>query len=410
MSAALRVLVLSRSFPNSVLPNLGLWVERLVRRTTHACEAHVIAPVPYCPPLPGFSEYTRFRRIEAMRAGDGITVHHPRFLIGPGRSLYSLEGLLYYLGVRRLVDRLRSRFPFDLIHAHFSYPDGVVGAWLGRRYGVPVVITEHAPWRPWMDQHPLVRRMAVRAAGRAAFHIAVSRHVRATIAHFTGTTERIRVIPIGVDADVFCPSPNGGEVKPDQILYVGFINFNKGIDVLLGSIRKLTGLRPDARLVLVGGSFYRDTRLQEERLRRLAEELGVGDRVAFLGPKPAAEVVRHMRESAVLVLPSRAESFGAVLVEALACGTPVVATRCGGPEDIVTEDVGVLVPVGDEEALAAALAETLRSRGRYEAARLRAHALSRFSWDLVAEKTVGLYRDALREGGRRCAAPASAAV
>lgn len=401
-----KVLVLSRSYPNSVMPNLGLWVERLVRHTAGACESRVVAPVPYWPPVPRFSEYARFRRIERERDDGGIRVYHPRFVAGPGRALYATEAVAYYLGVRRLVERLRGDWPFDLIHAHFSYPDGVVAAWLGRRYDLPVIVTEHAPWRPnWMDVYSLVRRQTVRACRTIACHIAVGRSVSKTIAHFTGATERFQVIPVGVDGDVFCPSPNGVQVKANQILYVGFINFNKGIGVLLRTMRKLAGLRPDARLVLVGGALYRDTCLQEERLRRLAEELGVGDRVAFLGPKPQEEVVHYMRESAVLALPSRAESFGAVLAEALACGTPVVATRCGGPEDIVTEEVGALVPVGDEDALAAALAETLWSRGRYEAARL-----SRFSWDLVAEKTLGLYREALREDGKPGGAPAATGI
>jgi glycosyltransferase involved in cell wall biosynthesis len=137
--------------------------------------------------------------------------------------------------------------------------------------------------------------------------------------------------------------------------------------------------------MLVGGSFYRNTRRQEENLRRRAKDLALGDRVTFAGRKPPEEVARLMSGSAVVVLPSRAESCGAVLVEALACGTPVVATRCGGPEDIVTPDVGELVPVGDAEALADALSRSLADPMRYDAAYLRAHAVSRFGWDPIVE-------------------------
>jgi glycosyltransferase involved in cell wall biosynthesis len=102
-----------------------------------------------------------------------------------------------------------------------------------------------------------------------------------------------------------------------------------------------------------------------------------------------------MAESAVVVLPSRAESFGAVLVEALACGTPVVATRCGGPEDIVRDGVGRLVPVDDAEALADELARVLAHPDLYEARRLREYALRRFGWDAIADEVRDVYLGAI---------------
>src|SRR5260221_10298897 len=164
MHSPLKVLVLSRIYPNNVLTALGPWVNRLVREITETCEVRVVAPVPYYPPLPGLAEYGRFRKVERQQQQEGIAVYHPRFLVGPGYSLYNVEGLAYYYGVRKLVDQIRRDFPFDLIHAHFNYPDGVAALRLGQRYGVPVIVTEHALWRPWMDQYSMVRRQAVPAA------------------------------------------------------------------------------------------------------------------------------------------------------------------------------------------------------------------------------------------------------
>jgi len=396
----LKVLTLSRNYPNNVTELLGLWVARLVQHVAALCEVQVVAPVPYCPPLPGLPEYTRFRRIAAQRQEGNVTVYHPRFLVGPGYSFYNVEALMYYLGVRSAVDRLRRDFPFAVIHAHLSYPDGVVGMWLGQRYGVPVVVTEHACWRPWMDRYAFVRRQAVRAAQQIAFHIAVSTYVRTTIVHFTGAPDRVRVIPIGVDGSVFSPALKESELHSRQILYVGVINHNKGVEVLLKAMQQLRQRQPDVRLVLVGGNFYPNTRRQRERLQKMAEDLGLGDRVSFIGPKPPEEVARYMRESTLLVLPSRRESFGAVLVEALACGTPVLATRCGGPEDIVSNEVGVLVPPEDENALAEGIEHILQHRRTYDAARLRRYALQQFSWDRVANDTANLYREALQVSDR----------
>src|SRR2546425_6492237 len=123
---SLKVLVLSRNYPNNVLPYLGLWVEGLVRHTTDACDLRVIAPVPYCPPLPRLLVDTRFRQIASQQCLNGVRVSYPRFLTGPGYSLHSYEARMYYWGIRRQVAQLRLEFPFDVIHAHFTYPDGVV--------------------------------------------------------------------------------------------------------------------------------------------------------------------------------------------------------------------------------------------------------------------------------------------
>ena len=393
----LRVLVLARSYPNDVLPTLGLWTEQPTIRLATRCEMRVVSPVPWCPPLPPLrrlEQYARFRRVPVHDRRHGVEIVHPRFVVGPARSTYPLEALAYARGIATTVERLRAEFPFDLVHAHFIYPEGVVARRLAERYGVPFVVTEHAPWRGWLEQRG-IGRQAVPAARAAATIMPVSTSVLETIRAFAGDAVRATVVPVGVDEAVFVPRPES-ERRRDQVLFVGLINFNKGIDVLLDAMARLAERGTAARLLLVGGSFYRDTRLQEDRLRERAASLGLGDRVRFVGRLLPAEVARLMAESAVVVLPSRAESFGAVLVEALACGTPVVATRCGGPEDIVTEEVGELVPVGDAEALAEAIARVLGDPGRYDRDRLRRYALSRFGWDGIVDRVHEVYLDAVR--------------
>ncbi|MEC4888453.1 MAG: glycosyltransferase [Nitrospira sp.] len=391
-----KILVLSRNYPNDVLDGLGLWVKRLVHQCAAQCDFSVISPVPYVPPLPVPEYYHRFRKIPKMSDSDSnMSVFHPRFLVGPGMLFQCTEAAMYYLAIKSQVAKLREAFPFDLIHAHFTYPDGVVAALLGRRYGVPVVITEHALWRPHrMENSRLVRRQAIWAVQNSTFHIAVSRSVKASIEYFTGTSEHIKTIPVGVDGAMFRPSSNS-RPNPNQILYVGFLNHNKGVDVLLRAMSHLLKVNPQAQLVLVGGSFYRNTNRQERQLRQLAKELALDGCVKFVGYKTSHEVARYMRESAVLVLPSRGESFGAVLVEALACGTPVIATRCGGPEDVVTDDVGMLVSPEDEHELSRAMETMLCRRDQFKPERLRAYAMERFSWERVAAQTVELYGEAL---------------
>lgn len=383
------------------MPHLGLWVERLVHQLKTMCEPRVVAPVPYSPPVPDSWSYSGYRRIQAVERSDGVEVWHPRFLAGPGYLLHSFEAYTMYLGVIRLVKQLQREAPFDLIHAHFSYPEGAVATRLGRKYHLPVVITEHAPWNPWLKEYPLVRRQAVLASKRSTFQIAVSRYVRDTIIEFTGETDRLHVIPLGVEPSLFTPLESGQSSDPNQILFVGRLHYIKGIDVLFRAMRSLIDQRPNVRLVLIGGGFpFRDYQRQERDMRLLVRNLGLSDSVDFVGQKSPHEVAEYMRKSALLVLPSRAESFGATLVEALACGTPVVSTRCGGPEDIVNNEVGILVPKGDPASLAAGLAYVLDHQAQYDPAKLRGHTLKHFSWETISRRTMRLYGDAVHAAGK----------
>jgi glycosyltransferase involved in cell wall biosynthesis len=397
-NSAPKVLVLSRNYPNSVTPILGLWVKGLVSHLAPLCEIKVIAPTPYCPPLPGLKGFTRFRSIERSLQVDGVEVFHPRFLTGPGYTTYNIESSLYYWSIRHYIDRLRKKFPFDLIHANFGYPDGVVAAKLADRYKVPFVITEHASWTPWMDDYPKVHRQAVWAAERSAFHIAVSRFARQTIAYYTGESKKLRIVPNGVDVDVFTPRTNGDRMDPNQILYVGFMRHVKGVDVLLQAMQQLVKRNPKLKLVLVGGGIYRHSQAQESDLHAMARELGIENNVSFVGIKTPAEVASYMRQSAVLVLPSRTETFGAVLVEALACGTPVVATTCGGTVDIVDDSVGRLVPKENAKELAKAILDIVSERSKFDPKKLRDYAVNNFGWEQIARRTVDLYSEALKNG------------
>jgi glycosyltransferase involved in cell wall biosynthesis len=261
---------------------------------------------------------------------------------------------------------------------------------------VPVIITEHAAWRPWMDNHPRVLRQALWAVRHSAFLVAVSRVHRQTIEHFTRDHSRLRTIPDPVDGDVFRLPGDGHRKVPNQLLLVGLMRHVKGPDILARALRILVDRGRDLRLVHVGESFYRGWRRDFEKFRELVQFLDLATRVEFAGKKPAPELVPYMQDSALLVLPSRRESFGMVLAEALACGTPVVATRCGGPEDIVTDEVGVLVPTEDPEALADGIEHVLARRQHYAAERLRAHVLDRFGFDAVGQRLAALYHEVLQ--------------
>lgn len=395
-----KVLYLSRNYPNAAMPRLGLWVEGLVRHARGKWDAQVVAPVPYCPPLPFLSEnYTRFRKVPGNSRTVDIPVVHPRIPTPPGGRMRMLEGNLCLASIASSVGRLRRDFPFDLIHAHFTYPDGWVAAKLGERYGVPVVITEHASWQAWSSREPKILARARWAMEHCAAHVSVGSALREEMSETAAGTGNFVRIPNGIDDTVFTLPSADVEKKRDQVLFVGAIRPVKGLDILLHAFAAMVREGRVERLFVVGEVFFAAYRKAYAEARALAHELGLEDRVTFCGGVDHAEVARLMQESAVLVAPSRRETLGMVLVEALACGTPVVATACGGPSDIVTPDVGKLVPVEDADALARAITSVLDHPEDYPPERLRAHAVRKFAWSKVAEDYLALYRHILQPDG-----------
>jgi glycosyltransferase involved in cell wall biosynthesis len=128
----------------------------------------------------------------------------------------------------------------------------------------------------------------------------------------------------------------------------------------------------------------------------VAQRLALADQVFFAGKRPNAEIPLWMNACDVVVLPSLSEGFGVVLVEAMACGKPVVATACGGPEDIVTSDTGILVPPADETALAQAMSDALGSGGRFSPVVIRQYAVENYAYKGIAARILDVYAEALR--------------
>jgi glycosyltransferase involved in cell wall biosynthesis len=174
-----------------------------------------------------------------------------------------------------------------------------------------------------------------------------------------------------------------------QLAAVGSLVPVKGFDYLLRALAQLRADRDDWRLNIAGEGPGR------EALVALAGELGLTDRVTLLGHKPKEEVADLMRKSDLFVLSSLVETFSAAAAEALACSLPVLATRCGGPEEYLTPELGHLVAVGDAQALRDGLAEVLGRLDGFSRPALAAFARSRFSQEQVAQQIDAVYEECL---------------
>lgn len=392
-----RVLHLARNYPNSVFPTLGLWTQRLVIAASASSDPVVVAPVPYAPPLLPIETLAQFRAVERQRRDGDVEVRHPRFPAGPGMLLHRFEARLTLPPVRRTVEALQRQRPFDLIHAHFIYPEGVIAASLGRRFGVPVISTEQAAWRPWLDTQPSVRSQVVRILPAIQRLLPVSGWLAGNIAETVPNPPPMEILHNVVDEETFSAALAGEPRDPDQILFVGLVRRVKGLDILVRALARLVARRPRLRLLVLGGAFYRAYQRDHDEVRRIAGELGVATSITFGGEASPREVSAAMRRSALLVVPSRRETFSAVTVESLASGTPVVATRCGGPEEILTPETGLLVPPEDPDALAAAIDDVLDRTESFDPATLREYALSRFGRAVAATRLATIYDQVLRD-------------
>ena len=289
----------------------------------------------------------------------------------------------------------------DLVHAHVLLRTGLLACWLRLTRGVPYLLTEH--WTLYLPARAArvgwwrrrLTRAVVRRAG--ALHT-VSQALADALAALGARAPRLAVIANVVDADLFRPA-DAGAGGPDgarRLLHVAA--YHDGVKNLSGVLRAVAGLRaawPGLRLRVAG--YGPD----EDRLRRYAAGLGlVADgTVEFLGKLAHAAVAAEMAQATALVSFSRAETFGVVLLEARACGRPVVATRVGSVPELFAPagTFGLLVEPGDEAALAGALAAVLADPVRFDAARLRADAIARCSPAAVGRAFRALYAEVVAE-------------
>ncbi|MCP5157221.1 MAG: glycosyltransferase [Ectothiorhodospiraceae bacterium] len=377
----MRVLVLAGLYPNSEQPRHGIFVETRVRKLVEAggVEVNVIAPVPWFPlEHARFGRYGRYARVPAVETRHGIEISHPRWLAVPKVGM-AVAPLLNAASVLAAARRLRSRgFDFDVIDAHFFYPDGVAATIVGAVLGRPVVVTARGSDLNLFPRHAIPRRWIRWAARRAAAVITVSEALRQVLLEIGGDDVRSRTVRNGVDLGLFRPTDRSEARKTlgldgAVVLAVGNLVPEKGNDVLVRALAQLPGVT----LVLVGEGP------QRQPLEALARTLGVEERVRFHENVPQPELASIYGAADVLALASEREGWPNVLLEAMACGCPVVAADVGGVREIVGDTVaGTVVQQRSAEAFASALRGVLECRPSADV--VRAHA-ARYAWDEVSE-------------------------
>lgn len=279
----------------------------------------------------------------------------------------------------------------EIIHAHSMLDAGVLAAAISSRTGIPYVVTEHsteyARAKVSNADIALVRGIARGAAARIAVSAPFATLLESLLGEFAGSWITVPNIVQREFLERELPDLSQG---PDfRFINVALMRAKKGQDDLIRAFAMAFRDAPHVSLTMVG-----DGPLRAE-LERLAHGLGVADRVHFTGMLTRADVLRAMAATSALVVSSRYETFGVVVVEALALGKPVVSTRCGGPESILRGGDGLLVKVGDVGELADAMRRIVSDRATYDAREIRKSCADRFGEPVVAASLVKIYEGAL---------------
>lgn len=276
----------------------------------------------------------------------------------------------------------------DIVHGHSLLYGGYLAAVIKAQRGIPAVVTEHSSvyirGPVWPDQRPALRLTLTNVDRVFAVSAPLAEALRAY------TNRPVQILPNAIDTAFFTPAADAPPPSPISLAWIGRLDSNKAPDLTL---RAFAAAFPagTARLIMVGDGPARPS------LEELCHALGITGQVTFTGQLPREQVRATLQACHATVSSSRVETFGITLIEAMACGKPVIATRSGGPEVFVNETTGLLVPTGDVDALAAAMRQMAATYDRYDPAAIRAHCVDNFSNAALVRRLEAVYAEVIAQ-------------
>jgi glycosyltransferase involved in cell wall biosynthesis len=392
----LRILTFTSLYPSSARPQFGIFVETRLRQLVAggAVSARVVAPCPWFPfAHPRFGNYAVLARIPRAEERHGIAIDHPRYPLPPRIGMSAAPLLMFGAVLPVLRRQIAAGRDFDLIDAHYMYPDGVAAALLGKALGRPVAITSRGTDLNIIAEHALPRRQILWAAQQAAGLVTVSEGLRQRLVALGVDGGRVRVLRNGVDLELFRPGDRTALCRQlgltgPTLIAVGNLVAIKGHDLMIEALRDLPGVT----LLIVGDGPLHGS------LEAQARQSGLAERVRFMGRVAQAELPGLYGAADALILASSHEGWPNVLLESMACGTPAVATAIpGAAEAIRKPEAGRLVAERNAAGFAAAVRALLEAPPDRAATRRYAED---FGWGSTTAGQVELFRSIL-EGRSR---------
>lgn len=346
------------------------------------CEVEVISPIPW-------TAHLKHRLKQPNREKNGIIVHHPTYYYTP-RVLREWYGDFFYYSIVHVAKQLLDKKPFDIIFSSWLYPDSWAAAKLARRYNLPLYVKVHGSDVNSLIPGTTITRKSLEVVFQAKKVICVSKALKERLIELGVPEKKLEVLYNGVDHSIFY-SMNREDVRLQLavtideivILYVGNLKKEKGLDELITSFKIVSeSVNKPSRLVIIGSGAYGSTAQQ------LVSSLNITGNVQFLGSLPLKTIALWMNAASVLCLPSYMEGVPNVVLEALSCGTRVVATRVGGVPELAKDDgMLTLVPPSDISALSKAILSVVINNS--------CGLLISFvtAWETNAQKLFSLFRD-----------------
>jgi teichuronic acid biosynthesis glycosyltransferase TuaC len=386
MSKKLKLLLITNLFPNPVDPVRGVFIYQLVQELKSFCDITVICPLPWFPRislLRFIKKWYSFSLIPKEYDVDGIKVYSPKYLIIPHISEI-IHSLLMFIGLIRTALRLHRQEKFDTINAQWLYPDGVVAYWVSKVLRLSLSVSALGCDVNLFLQQKEKKFQIVNMLKHINVITVVSKSMKQRLLAEGLPGQKISVIPNGVNTKIFrlrdkeaCRQILALPYEGKIVLFVGRLLEIKGVSYLIEAARLLAAKQREFTLYLIGEGA------QRQQYEEAVTEHHLRDHVKFVGSKEHHEIALWMGACDVFCLPSLQEGCPNVVLEALSCGRPVVASRVGGIADMVCEESGRLVEPENSRALCEALDLALHQKWEpHEIHRSIAH----LSWEAAAEK------------------------
>lgn len=390
----MKVLVYTSLFPNHIQPNKGIFIKHRVLHFAKlpGCHIKVVAPVPYSPAWRFLGERYAYSKIRSHEDMEVASVFHPRYLLIPKVSML-FHGVFLFLTNFLLVKRIYDEFRFDIIDGHYIYPDGLAAVLLGKAMKKPVVLSARGSDIHTFTGFKLILPMIKYALKEADHIVSVCEALKSEMIEMGVPAEKISTIPNGVDTKDFAMIERSEarrqlDISENQkiLLSVGSLLPVKGFHVLLEALN-IVLQNVNVHLYIIGEGPERGF------LTAKIEKLGLGGKVTLLGERPNSELKAWYNAADVFCLASSREGWANVIMESLACGTPVVATGVwGAPEIITSQNMGLLVEQ-TPKSIAGGLVEGLGRKWDRNCIR---KAIANRTWDLVAAEVKEVFESVLR--------------
>ncbi len=399
-SNPLRILTYTNLFPNKIRPNFGIFIKNRILAVVSKTGAQldVIAPVPYFPPFGWPKRWAMFGKIPKEEVLDNLTVYHPPYVVIPKIGMW-LQGRNMYKATCQLALRLHKLRHYQIIDAHWIYPDGWAAVHLGKKLGIPVILSARGnDINEYLDfKH--IRPLIIWCLQECDHIITVCGALKDLMIPFGIPSSKITVIGNGIDTKQFYPIPKALSRKtlgmPEDrpiLLSVGILEPRKGHHLLMEALHIVKSNEKIFPVIyIIGGGPYR------KHLAKLRNQLGLESDVILVGEVPHQELRQWYSAADLLCLASDREGWPNVLLESMACGTPVVASAVFGIPEVVTDSkLGFIVPERTSEAFAAIILKALKKPWDQE--ELVSYA-KQHTWDKVAESVENVFRRVVASRG-----------